>query len=192
MSISNVKVTKETISIFNAETKATGRVFKHFDDEGITMLTFTAPKNGGTQSPEDWAAFNLLVAKHGVAQSGKKVLDAKEYKLWSMSNADFAKLQKKSGKEAKAARQEHRTAAQRKVGKFIGQMKAKAETNDNLKIDKPSNTKGLVKPIQQRVNIKVNDALKQIANNASKESPQHLKNAAKVKALLVEIANLTK
>ena len=191
MSMSNVKVTKETISIFNSETKATGRVFKHFDDAGITMLTFTSPKNGGTQSPEDWAAFTLLVAEHGQGQNGKRVLDTNELRFWKMSKANFTELQKKSGKEAKEARQKYRTDAGQKIGKFIGQMKAKAKLNDERKIEKPSNPH-TVKPIQQRVNIKVNDALKQIANNANKENPQHLKNAAKVKALLVEIANLTK
>lgn len=191
MSISNVKITKNTISIFNSETKATGRVFKHFDDEGITELAFTSPNKGGTQSKEDWDAFTLLVAEHGQGQNGKRVLDANELKFWKMSKGDFAALQKKSGKEAKEVRQQYRTNGGQKIGKFIGQMKAKARLNDERKIEKPSNPHQ-VKPIQQRVNIKVNDALKQIANNANKEIPQHLKNAAKVKALLVEIADLTK
>ena len=46
--------------------------------------------------------------------------------------------------------------------------------------------------MQERVNIHVNKALGQIATNADKTAPDHLKNQAKVVELLKEIAKLTK
>ena len=178
--------------IVNTATKASGKVDAQMTERGFTEMTFTSPKKGGTLSEAAWETMRQDAAANACNLKGKPLLDRAQKAAFKLDKVSFNALQKRSTEAVKEARQADRTAAGQLVGRWIGELKAKAKLNDQRNAGDVSKTPHRVKPLQERVNIHVNKALGQIMANADKTDPDHLKNQAKVVELLKDLAKLTK
>lgn len=193
MSISNVAVPDNGFfRIVNSETKASGRVLDFMRKAGLTALTFTSPKKGGLLSDEQWAAFRADVAKHACQQNGKALLTAEERKLFMMDAAAWSAFKKRTPDASVQHKQDVRTLAGQKVGRWIGEQKAKAAKLEETPAGGNAHT---VRPLQERVHVAANKALGQIQRDAEKVDPDTSLSAAKRKQvieLLEKVSKLTK
>ena len=162
--------------------KVSGELKSHMVKLGTSSATFVAPSNGGSMTPEQWSD----AKRDTILTFGTK----RQIQFGLMCNADWQAHVKTVGTERAAADKADRDGAGKVHNRKFTDWKKLAKANEERV--EAGRAKGQQKPLQERVHIGASKLLATINTNSAKAEPDHLKESAKVKALIAELIQLSK